>query len=202
MCLDLARRPLGEDPTAVHHGHLIRVAAVGLAVSVSMPAQAANIVVNGGFETGDFTGWTLTGNTGFSGVQCPGPGFVPEGNCDAFFGPVGSDAVLSQTLSTLVNSSYEITFQFENDGGTPNDFSASFGGTSLFSGTDLPASPFHLLSFTVPATGSSSTLQFAFRQDPAFMQLDAVTVSPVPEPGTMALLGAGIAGLWWRRRKV
>lgn len=32
------------------------------------PAAAANIVLNGGFETGDFTGWTLTntegGNTG------------------------------------------------------------------------------------------------------------------------------------------
>jgi len=179
----------------------VAVTAVGLAVGVSMPAQAAiNIVTNGGFETGDFTGWTLTGNTGFSGVQCPGAGFVPQGNCDAFFGPVGSNAILSQTLGTQAGSTYLITFQFENDGGTPNAFSASFGGTTLTSGTNLAASPFHLLSFAVLATSSSTPLTFMFRQDPAFMQLDAVSVS-VPEPGTMALLGAGIAGLWWRRRK-
>ena len=52
------------------------VAAAGLAFAMAGPAQAAPqpVLVNGGFETGDFTGWTQTGNTTFNGVQCPGPG--------------------------------------------------------------------------------------------------------------------------------
>lgn len=29
----------------------------------------ADIIVNGGFETGDFTGWTQTGDGSYSGVS-------------------------------------------------------------------------------------------------------------------------------------
>src|SRR6266550_7045160 len=103
------------------------VVAIGLAVGT---AQAAiNLVTNGSFETGDFTGWTLTGNTGFSGVECPGAPFAGpgDGNCDAFFGPVGSNAILSQNLGTTIGQHYLITFDFQPDGGTPSFFSAMFG---------------------------------------------------------------------------
>jgi hypothetical protein len=50
----------------------LAVAVIGLALGTIAPAQAANIVTNGSFETGDFTGWTLSGDTTFNGVQCPG----------------------------------------------------------------------------------------------------------------------------------
>src|SRR3954467_12399702 len=83
------------------------LAAMGLAVGISGLASA-NLVVNGSFETGDFTGWTQTGNTGFSGVECPGAPFAGpgDGNCDAFFGPVGSNATLSQTFATTIGQLY------------------------------------------------------------------------------------------------
>src|SRR6266404_3872321 len=76
------------------------VAAMVLVVGISGAAHAVELVTNGSFETGDFTGWTLTGNTGFTGVECPGVPFAGpgDGNCDAFLGPVGSDGTLSQVL--------------------------------------------------------------------------------------------------------
>src|ERR1700693_6210131 len=83
------------------------VAAIGLPIG---SAYAANIVVNGSFESGDFTGWTQTGNSGFSGVECPGVGFAGpnDGACDAFFGPVGSVGGITQTLGTLPGRFYNI----------------------------------------------------------------------------------------------
>ena len=43
-----------------------------------------NLVVNGGFETQDFSGWLQTNNFSFSGVR-PGVGSVPEGLVPATF---------------------------------------------------------------------------------------------------------------------
>jgi hypothetical protein len=82
------------------------VVAFGLAIAASWPAQAVNIVTNGGFETSSFAGWTQTGNTVFNGVECPGAAFVFEGNCDAFFGPTGSNGGISQILTTIIGQHY------------------------------------------------------------------------------------------------
>lgn len=178
------------------------LAVVGLALAISGPARAVNILTNGGFETGDFTGWTLSGNTTFfaPAVNCPGAPFVPEGNCDASFGPVESLGTLSQTFATQAGRTYLVSFDFASDGGTPSAFSASFGGVPLISLADLAASPYQLLSFLVLASGPTTTLTFNFRDDPGFLNLDAVSVS-IPEPATLALLGIGMTGLLLRRRR-
>jgi hypothetical protein len=61
--------------------------------------------------------------------------------------------------------------------------------------------PYQQLVFAATATGTTTALGFNFRDDPGFLFLDSVAVAQVPEPGTMALLGIGMAGLWWKRRK-
>lgn len=43
-------------------------------------------ITNGGFETGDFTGWTLGGNTGYTGVT---GSYAHSGNFGAYFGAGG-----------------------------------------------------------------------------------------------------------------
>jgi len=177
-----------------------------LALIGSAGANAAPVLTNGGFETGDFTGWTQTGNSTFNGVECPGAGSGPfQGNCDAFFGPVGSPGGISQTITGLIAGQvYNLGFAFRPDGGTPSLFSATFGTQTLLSLTNPPASPYQAFSFAHTAAATSEVLAFNFRDDPGFLFLDAVTVSvaaQAPEPAALALLGLGLAGLGFSRRK-
>jgi FecR-like protein len=170
--------------TGIESGHVPGAAATSTSI-VSTPA-GPNVVVNGGFETGNFTGWVLSGNTGFTGVSSA---YAHTGNFGAFLGPIGSDGFLSQTLSTAVGTPYIVSFSLLSDGGTPNDFSGSWGRSTFFSQTDIPAGNWRNLSFTTDvATGTSTVLQFGFRNDPGFLGLDDVTVIPDPP---LYLVGSG-----------
>src|SRR4030095_6039584 len=53
---------------------LVKRLAVGVAVLAFVvgsvrPAHASSVVINGSFETGNFTGWTPVGDQTFNGVQ-------------------------------------------------------------------------------------------------------------------------------------
>ncbi len=177
-------------------------AAFALTLQVG-PASAVNLVNNGSFETGDFSGWTQVGNTTFNGVECPGAGFVAQGNCDAFFGPVGSTGGIQQLVNLIIGKQYFLTFAFQPDGGTPSSFTAMLGGVTLLSLTNPAAGPYTTFSFSVIATAATETLAFiGFRDDPGFLKLDAVSLS-VPEPASMGLLAIGLAAMFMGlRRKV
>jgi hypothetical protein len=162
---------------------------IALFAAISSSGYAtAGIVTNGGFETGDFTGWTQSGNTDYSGVST---GIANSGDYAAYFGPDGSLGYLSQMLATTVGTSYELTFFLASDGQTPNEFQVTFGGTT-FDEMNLPALPYSSMSLTLTAASSSTLLQFGFRDDNGFLNLDDVSVSSVPEPGALTLgcLGA------------
>jgi hypothetical protein len=155
-------------------------------------AIAGNLVLNCGFETGIFSDWTVvTDGDGNTRVDSNIPN---SGNFDAILGQVRSDATLSQDLSTVVGDSYRVSFYQGSDGLTPNDFTAMFGGNTLFTVTDDPGHAYILETFVVTATSALTTLEFAGRDDPGFLLLDDVSVvdlgvAPVPEPESLLLLG-------------
>jgi FecR-like protein len=147
----------------------------------------SGLIVNGGFETGDFTGWTRSGNSGFTSVTSSSF-YVNSGTFGASLGPVGSDGILSQTLQTTPGKAYIVSFALRSDGLFTNDFSASWDGQTFFSRVNMPNAGFMPLSFTEVATGSSTTLQLAFRDDPGFLGLDDVSVISDPP---LYFLGTG-----------
>lgn len=176
--------------------------AAAAALSSATPAFA-NLVSNGGFETGDFTDWTQFGNTGATGVSTLSPtGVGPHsGSFLGFFGAVGSDGGIFQNLTTVMGQTYNLTFWLANDPGTPNDFSILWNGATIFSQVDASPFGYTLFSFSgLLATGTSTQLAFSFRQDPRYFELDDVSVTTPDGGNTVLLLGLGMIGICLIRR--
>jgi hypothetical protein len=161
-------------------------------------------IANGGFETGDFSGWTQFGDTSFNGVcdisTCPG-GFAPfEGTFAGFFGPVGDTGGIYQDIATVPGQIYAVSFYLALPvDGPPNFFDVQFGNAG-FSLTDFPVEfPWLLFTYTAMATDTSTRLTFTFQNDPAYWFLDDVSVitqgGTTPEPGTLVLFGSGLIGI-------
>jgi hypothetical protein len=190
---------------------LIRQSGI-LAALVLALAQPARAVVNGGFETGDFTGWTLSGDTSFTGVG-PKPNFefvTPHsGEFAAYFGAPNAEAFLAQVVvPTTVGGTYSLDFWLQNlSSGSPNSFTASWGDgitlTPLLSLTNAPAFGYTGYSLAFTATTPATTIQFAARHTPSFWLLDDVSVSTVGVPDgatTAGLLAIALVGLGLVRR--
>ena len=142
-------------------------------------STSGNIVTNCGFESGSFSGWSVTGNLeggingNLVGVDDSNPN---SGTYESYFGatseynqtgsgnPYGPVTTLSQTVAALPAQYYEVSFYLDNNGCSVTDnpgcgdyhnyFDAYFNGVLLTKEYDLPYSGvYDEYVFIVPTSG-------------------------------------------------
>jgi hypothetical protein len=150
-------------------------------------SSGQSIVQNGGFESGSFTGWTISGKdfTSYNFVDS-GDKLTPyDGNYCAALGEYRSYGYLSQTLDTVPKQSYLLSFWTENpyaQRGVEEKFTVEWNGKSVSSHSYTTAFGWTKMTFTVKATKTLTVLEFKERNDGWYFGLDDVSVTPIPVP--------------------
>lgn len=180
---------------------------LGAAMLIGVAVQArANLLVNGDFETGDFSGWTASTDPVFDGVDGQNP---QAGSFAAFFGSTAGSTI-SQTIATTPGGLFQVDFWLQTEAdvngvSAPNQFEFDWDGVAAMTLVDAAAgNSYTHYSFTLAATTSSTTISFYFLSVPAFWDFDTVSVTPgaaAPEPGSLALVGLACALAAIARRK-
>jgi hypothetical protein len=174
----------------------VPVAGGAISITVTPVPVYLGLVENGGFETGDFTGWNLFGgDLADNFVTNTIEGVYPHsGNYYAVLGATNI-TYLSQTLATTAGEPYLLSlWLYSPDGLTPNAFQVSWNGTAIFNQTNLPASGgWTNLQFKVSATGTNTLLEFGFLDIPSFLGLDDISVYPsLPDITSVSVVGANL----------
>ena len=201
------------------------------ASALGMSAAHANLLSNGSFETGGFvnqgndtmsppagstviTGWTvITDTTAWIGPTNPfgltasdGSFFLDLSNYQAGAPFAG----VRQTIATTPGSTYQLSFDLggSNFWGRPDALTASAAGTSATFTTPVTGTnnDWYHESMRFVATGASTTVQLQGLAGINYIGLDNISVefasaAPVPEPGSWAMLAAGLAPLLLMARR-
>jgi hypothetical protein len=200
------------------------VSVLALSLGVASPAVAANLLVNGSFETGAFVnsgaGYSqlFAGSTAMTGWTVVGTQIVWGGpaNVDAVVAPNGSyfldltsygaqgagNSGVTQTIATTIGQSYNLSLQLFN----PID-AAAIGVNVVAGATATTLNGIGLRSFNFIATGTSTPITITQGAGVFFVGLDNVSVTTnavgAPDAGSsVTLFLAGLLGLLAVRRSL
>ena len=159
-----------------------------MAIALTNPSRAQNLVQNPGFELStsrtSSPGWTEAGQdlTFFSNSQVNFP--ANTGLWSAAFGDTSAAAAtadaLTQSVPTTPMATYVVSFFLANLSGPHNTFNATFDGQTVLSLADAAPFGYTLFSATVTVRSSQSVLSFIAEQDPSYFTLDDISVEAAP----------------------
>jgi len=178
-------------------------AATLLSCAPAFASAATELVSNGGFETGDLSGWTcLDANYCEATTGTPHSGtYSLQGYDNVGF------ATLSQTIATTTGASYDFSaWVYSNYDNPANIFGYSLdGGATTSLGT---STVYTQILDTFVASGTSAVISLFFETDggTGTIRIDDISVVqtaavPVPAALPMLLLGLGGLGVAARRKK-
>ena len=181
---------------------------------VAVPASAANIVVDPGFELGAPNsyagamgdGWVVTGGTGaicnaVTRAGCGNAGPANTGNQMAFLDWSTTFNTTTQTLTTVPGQTYAISYWVDDT--WANLLQVNFGASQIFNGTAPTNGDYVQYIFNATATSSSTVLAFSGQRSTGRggTLLDDVSVTPVdslqggPSSSPVFLVGSSAGGV-------
>jgi hypothetical protein len=177
-----------------------------VAMFLILTVQAhANVITNGGFESGDFSGWSKINWTSYDYVTTGIVGIAPEeGSYFAVLSNTETQGLggITQTVSTASGQTYLLSCWFANNLGTPNEFEVNWNSNVLLDLVNSDKQPWTNYTFSVTGTGSD-VITFMGSQTPNWNGLDNISLTPttIPAPGAILLGSIGVGFVGWLRRR-
>jgi hypothetical protein len=126
--------------------------------------------------------------------------FVHSGSYGAELGPYPSPGLLSQTITTVPGQRYVLSLWLDNppstSSGIPNQFIVQWNGTTLFNQSNIPNISWTNLQYIVSATSASTVLQFEFSDNPYYLGLDDISLTPIPTLQNVVATNGAISFAW------
>jgi hypothetical protein len=154
--------------------------------SIPFRLEVTPLIQNGGFETGSFGDWTVSGNVGNSYAASEplnnNPSYSHSGNFSAWLGMNNTVGYLSQTIPTALGQSYLLSLFLDSPSGigSSNEFAISWDGLTIFDQQGITTVGWTNLQFIVWATSDSTELEFSFDNATNYFRLDDVSLSNLP----------------------